>query len=256
MTTHRRKRSSRAGAEEARFLATYDPGDYERISVAVDVVLISAFDGNLSTLLARRREHPYRNRWALPGGFVRPRESLEHAAARLLEDKGGLTGVFLEQLYTFGTPDRDPRTRVVSVAYYALVEERRFAGLAERSPEVITPRLHVPWQGEAGGPVEALDAAGRVLTLAFDHAEMLGTAVKRLRGKLNYAPIGFELLGDTFTLLELQRVHEAVLGRSVNKDAFRKRMLSTGLLTPTGRSQHGVVHRPAELYRFARSPRE
>jgi 8-oxo-dGTP diphosphatase len=145
---------------------------------------------------------------------------------------------------------------VVSIAYYALIEQKRFVGLAERSPEVSTPRLHVPWEGEVGGPVEALDAAGRVLPLAFDHAEMLGTAVKRLRGKLNYAPIGFELLGDTFTLLELQRVHEAVLGRSVNKDGFRRRMLSTGRLKATGRSQRGVVHRPAELYRFVRPPEE
>jgi 8-oxo-dGTP diphosphatase len=241
--------------EEARFLASYDPNDYERLSVAVDVVLISAFDGHLFTLLARRKEHPHRNRWALPGGFVRPRESLEVAAARLLESKGGLAGVFLEQLYTFGAPNRDPRTRVVSIAYYALVEQKRFVGIGDRDSDVSTPRLRVPWEGEAGGPVEALDASGHPLALAFDHAEMLGLAVKRLRGKLDYAPIGFELLGETFTLLELQRVHEAVLGHRVNKDSFRRRMTSTGLLKATGRSQRNVVHRPAELYRFVR-PRE
>jgi len=228
------KRPDRASADEARFLASYDPTEYERLSVAVDVVLISAVDGGLSTLVARRREHPHRDRWALPGGFVRPAESLEDAAARLLRDKGGLDGVFLEQLYTFGAPARDPRTRVVSVAYYALVERERFAGLADRHADVATPRLVVPWEGEAGGPVEAVDADGRRLPLAFDHADMLGMAVKRLRGKLKYAPIGFELLGDTFTLLQLQRVHEAVRGEPVNKDSFRRRMLASGLLEATG----------------------
>jgi len=249
--TKRATKPARTDDDEARFLAAYDPSHYERLSVAVDVVLISALEGSLYTLLARRKEHPHRNRWALPGGFVRPKESLEDAAARLLAGKGGLEGVFLEQLYTFGAPDRDPRPRVVSIAYYALVEQKRFAGIAG-NPDVLTPRLRVPWEGETGGPVEALDATGRSLPLAFDHAEMLGLAVKRLRGKLDYAPIGFELLGDTFTLLELQRVHEAVLGRAVNKDSFRRRMLSTGLLKATGRSQSNVVHRPAELYRFSR----
>jgi 8-oxo-dGTP diphosphatase len=255
MTTRRPPGRNEVSDDEARFLSGYDPGDYERLSVAVDVVLISAFDGGLFTLLSRRHEHPHKNRWALPGGFVRPRESLEVAAARLLAGKGGLTGLFLEQLYTFGDPARDPRTRVVSIAYFALVEQRRFEKVGDRNPDVITPRLRVPWEGESGGPVEALGADRRPLPLAFDHAEMLGTAVKRLRGKLDYAPIGFELLGDTFTLLELQRVHEAVLGRSVNKDSFRRRMLSTGLLKATGQSQSGVVHRPAELYRFARRPK-
>jgi 8-oxo-dGTP diphosphatase len=236
---------------EARFLADYDPNAYERLSVAVDIALISAFGGDLYTLLSRRREHPFKDRWALPGGFVRPDESLEQAAARLLAAKGGLQQVFLEQLYTFGAPGRDPRTRVVSVAYYALVEEARFVDAA-RGEDVITPRIRVPWEGETGGSVQAIGKDGRPLALAFDHADILGTAVKRLRGKLDYAPIGFQMLGETFTLLELQRIHETVLGRSVNKDSFRRRMLASGLLKPTGRAQTGVGHRPAELYKFAR----
>ncbi len=251
----RRPRSERLSNEEARFLASYDPSDYERLSVAVDVALVSAFDGGLFTLLTRRHEHPHKGGWALPGGFVRPDESLDDAAARVLREKGGLSSVFLEQLYTFGAPTRDPRTRVVSVAYYALVERRRFEGTGNLGGDVSTPRLRVPWPGETGGRVDALDATGRALPLAFDHGEILGMAVKRLRGKLDYAPVGFELLGDTFTLLELQRVHEAVLGQRVNKDSFRRRMLGTGSLRATGRSQTGVDHRPAELYRFARRPR-
>ena len=228
MTTRPPDRAGLDAEEEARFLARYDASKFERLSLAVDVVLISAFDGHLFTLLARRKEHPHKNRWALPGGFVRPKESLEDAAARLLETKGGLTGVFLEQLYTFGAPNRDPRTRVVSIAYYALVEQKRFVGISDRDPDVSTPKLRVPWDGETGGPVQALDASGRPLPMAFDHAEMLGLVVKRLRGKLDYAPIGFELLGETFTLLELQRVHEAVLGHRVNKDSFRRRPVEHG----------------------------
>jgi 8-oxo-dGTP diphosphatase len=117
---------------------------------------------------------------------------------------------------------------------------------------VATARITVPWEGETGGPIEVAGADGRELPLAFDHAEILGMAVKRLRGKLDYAPIGFQLLGDAFTLLELQKVHETVLGRPLNKDSFRRRMLASGQLEATGRMQDGVDHRPAELYRFLR----
>jgi 8-oxo-dGTP diphosphatase len=239
--------------EEARFLAGYDASAFERLSVAVDVALISALDGELHTLLVRRREHPHKDRWALPGGFVRPKEAVDAAAARVLADKAALRRVFLEQLYTFGEPDRDPRTRVVSVAYYALVDNTRFAeAAAGKGDGVLTPRIRVPWQGEAGGAVQVIDERGRALPLAFDHGDVLGVAVKRLRGKLDYAPIGFQLLGETFTLRDLQRVHETVLGRALNKDSFRRRMLASGLLKPTGKAQTGVEHRPAELYRFAR----
>jgi 8-oxo-dGTP diphosphatase len=235
---------------EARFLAEYDPAAHERLSVAVDVALVAAVDGQLSTLLYRRDEHPGKGRWALPGTFVRPAEPLEETAARALRNKAGLSGVFLEQLYTFGDPRRDPRTRVLSVAYFALVDQARFQR-AIATGRVVAARLRVPWRGETGGPIEAVGDAGP-LPLAFDHAEIVGMVVKRLRGKLDYAPVGFELLGATFTLLALQRVHEAVLGRTLNKDSFRRRLLATGLLKATGKSQEGVDHRPAELYRFVR----
>jgi 8-oxo-dGTP diphosphatase len=179
-------------------------------------------------------------------------ESLDAAAARVLAAKTGLAGVFLEQLYTFGEPGRDPRTRVVTVAYFALVDFARFDEAARRDRDVGVGRVVVPWEGETGGAVELAAADGTPLPLAFDHAEILGTAVKRLRGRLDYTPIGFQLLADAFTLLELQRVHETVLGRPVNKDSFRRRMLASGQLEATGRSQRDVDHRPAELYRFAR----
>ncbi len=235
---------------DAGFLASYDVSAFERPSVAVDVALVTASGGELFTLLVRRAEPPQAGRWALPGAFVGMAESLEGAAARALEKKAGLGGVFLEQLYTFGAPGRDPRTRVISVAHYALVDRARFDEAARGNAAVATFKIGVPWGGEAGGPVVVTDAGGCGHALAFDHADVLGAAIKRLRGKLNYAPVGFELLGESFTLLELQRVHEAVLGRVLNKDSFRRRMLASGLLEPTGAFETGVGHRPASLYRF------
>jgi 8-oxo-dGTP diphosphatase len=247
----RRDRAGGAESEEA-FLAAYDPSRFERPSVAVDVALLAAFDGALTTLAIRRAEHPFKGRWALPGGFVRMDESLDAAASRVLATKAGLSQVFLEQLYTFGAPRRDPRTRVISVAYYALIERARFAAARGKSGDPAIARVIVPWEGETGGPVELVDAAGEPMAPAFDHAEIVGMAVKRIRGKLDYTPIGFQLLPDRFTLYELQRVHETVLGRPLNKDSFRRRMLASGQLEATGESEKDVDHRPAELYRFAK----
>jgi 8-oxo-dGTP diphosphatase len=239
-----------SGADtESAFLAAYDVSQFERPSVTVDVALLSAFEGALYTLVLRRAEHPSRGRWALPGGFVQMAESLDAAAARVLAAKAGLSRVFLEQLYTFGDPRRDPRTRVISVGYYALVDRRRFA--AARG-ELTVARVVVPWEGETGGPVEIIDEEAHPLPTAFDHADILGMAVRRVRGKLDYTPIGFQLLPETFTLLDLQRVHETVLSRPLNKDSFRRRMLASGQLEATGEAQKDVDHRPAELYRFAR----
>lgn len=236
-------------AEQA-FLASYDPSRFEHPSLAVDVVILTVRDGGLRVALVRRDEHPGKGKWALPGGFVGIRESLDAAAARVLESKAGQRSVYLEQLYTFGEPGRDPRTRVVSVAYYALVDAARLEKLAER--DVLVGRLRVPWKGEAGGRVEVLDDAGRKLALAFDHGEIIGMSVKRIRGKLDYAPIGFQLLPAAFTLRALQDIHEAILGTSINKDSFRRRMLASGQLVATGKQESAVEHRPAALYRFTR----
>jgi len=246
-----RKPRAPGGRTEQEFLASYDPSQFERPSVSVDVALLTVRGGALHTLLLRRAEHPSRGKWSLPGGFVRMDESLDRAAVRVLADKTGTGQVFLEQLYTFGDPRRDPRTRVISVAYVALVDDARFAAAHARS-ELSVARLSVPWEGETGGPVEVRDDGGAPLALAFDHADILGMAVKRVRGKLDYSPIGFQLLPETFTLLELLRVHETVLGRPLNKDSFRRRMLATGQLEATGAAQTEVDHRPAELYRFSR----
>ena len=227
--------------DEQKFLAEYDASKFPHPSVAVDVAIVTAFEGELRALLVQRDEHPFKGKWALPGGFVGMDESLDDAGQRLLADKGELEGVFLEQLYTFGAPGRDPRTRVLSVAYYALVHPGRLdpARLAT---------LTVPWKGETGGPVGAVGKP-----LAFDHAAMLGMVVKRLRGKLDYAAIGFELLPPTFTLRALQEVHETILGRALNKDSFRRRMLQSGRIRATGKQEADVGHRPAALYRFKKS---
>jgi 8-oxo-dGTP diphosphatase len=254
MAAHAKKTGKKAAdpaQSEAEFLASYDAAQFEHPSVTVDVALLSVFEGALYTLVLRRTEHPSRGRWALPGGFVKMTESLETAASRILLAKAGLSAVFLEQLYTFGDPRRDPRTRVIAVAYYALVDRHRFEG-ARSGGELSVARVVVPWSGETGGPVQIADPGGTALPLAFDHADILGMAVRRVRGKLDYTPIGFQLLPETFTLLDLQRVHETVLGHPVNKDSFRRRMLASNQIEATGSSERDVDHRPAELYRFAK----
>ena len=220
---------------------------FPRPSVAVDVVALTVESGALHVALYKRTEPPQKGHYALPGGFVRIDESLDDAAARLLTQKAGFsfTNVFLEQLYTFGDLRRDPRGRVIAVAYYALVDAARF-----KNKTCVDARIHVPWPGETGGPVDVLDAGGVTLSMAFDHADILGLAVKRLRGKLDYTPVGFQLLPPEFTLRQLQDIHEGVRGEDVNKDSFRRRMLTAGVLEATGARERDVLHRPAELYRF------
>ncbi len=234
--------------DERAFLSTYDPERWPRPSVAVDVALLSVHEGKLRVLLHRRDAQPQAGRWALPGGFVRLDESLDDAARRVLAEKAELEDIYLEQLYTFGDPDRDPRMRVISVAYYALVDHRRMARALERIEGLELVELRADWEGLEGRPAEALDAEGRPLELAFDHAKLLGWVVTRLRGKLDYAALGFQLLPRQFTLRELQTVHEVVLGRELNKDSFRRRMLASGLIEPTGERERDVLHRPAALY--------
>ena len=255
------KKKSRAArrpgptAQEQAFLAEYDASQYPHPSVTVDVALLAVCQRRLRAVLIQRTQHPDRGKWSLPGGFVRMDESLDAAAARVLREKVGLQGVFVEQLYTFGEIGRDPRTRVITIAYYALVDADKVNGLVGNEHGVGLATLEVPWKGTAGGPVGAVDDEQHELLLAFDHAKILGAAVQRLRGKLDYAPIGFELLPRKFTLRRLQMIHETILGHSLNKDSFRRRMVASGLIVATGQLEQDVGHRPAELYRFQRSRR-
>jgi len=184
-------------------------------------------------MLIQRALAPFEGKWALPGGFVRLDETVAEAARRELEEETGLREVFLEQLYTFSAVDRDPRERVVSVAHYALVN------LRDHSVHAATDASAAAWFGVHDVP-----------TLAFDHAEILQTALERLRGKLRYQPIGFELLPKKFTLSQLQRLYELVLERALDKRNFRKRVLAMDLLVELDEVEQDVAHRAARLYRF------
>ena len=236
-----------ANPDEAAFFSRYDPSQYNQVAVAVDVVLLSTRGQALQTLLVKRDDFPFKGHFALPGGFVAAKEDLEAAAARVCKVKAGIGDLYLEQLFTFGVADRDPRMRVISVAYYALIEASRFAELVTPTTSTVAT-LRVPWRGEEGGAITTHAENGPPLPLAFDHDRILGRVVKRLRGKLSYTPLCLALLGKTFTLLGLQHVHEAILGHALNKDGFRRKMLASGWIRPTGAWQTGVVHRPAELY--------
>lgn len=204
---------------------------YARPALAVDCVVFGFSAEALSVLLIERDEKPHG--WALPGGFVRISEALEEAARRELAEETGLRGMYLEQLYTFGEPKRDPRERVVSVAYYALVKN---AGV---KPIAGTDARRAAWF-----------SVDKLPKLAFDHASIIETATDRLRGKVRYQPIGFELLPELFTLAELQQLYEVLLGRQLDKRNFRKKVAAMKLLSRTPHQQEGVAHRAARLYRF------
>ena len=206
---------------------------YPRPAVTVDCVVFGLDASiNLKLLLIQRDREPFLGQWALPGGFVQMTESLETAALRELQEETGVAGVYLEQLYTFGHPDRDPRDRIISVAYYALVN------LGEYHLQAATDARDTNWFELTQRP-----------SLAFDHDRIVQTAIDRLRGKVRYEPIGFELLPPKFTLSQLQRLYETILGHPLDKRNFRKKLLKMDLLIPLEEVQEGR-HRAARLYRF------
>ena len=207
--------------------------DYPRPALTVDCVVFGLDEQDLKVLLIRRDLPPFEGRWALPGGFVRMDETVDDAARRELREETGLANVFLEQLYTFGDVGRDPRGRVVSVAYYALVN------LADHRVQAATDARDAAWFAVADVP-----------KLAFDHDKILAAAAQRLKGKVRYEPIGFELLPPRFTLSQLQRLYETVLERPLDKRNFRKKILSMGVLAETDEIEQDVAHRAARLYRF------
>lgn len=235
---------------EADFLEDYDPAAFERPSVTVDLVLLGLRQRRPTALLAKREQHPFVGQWALPGGFVQIDEAVDDAAKRILHDKAAIQSAHLEQLYTFGSVKRDPRMRIISVAYLALLAEDAFANALEATPSLLAANIEVPWSGEKGGAVEVQSPGGKPLPLAFDHADILAMAILRLRGKLDYSDVGFAWLPEHFTLRQLQDVHEAILGVRLNKPAFRRRMLDKGWIEGTGERETGASFRPAELYRF------
>lgn len=202
--------------------------------MAVDVVVFTIGDGDLRVLLVRRENAPFQGRWAIPGGFVDCKESLDAAALRELREETNVSNIYLEQLYTFGDPKRDPRTRVITVAYFALVS---------------ADRLHIRAADDARDA--RWFSMRRLPRLAFDHGKILSYALERLRNKLDYTPIGFQLLPQKFTLTELQRVYEIILGKEIDKRNFRKKLLQLDILEKRRDRRMAGVHRPAQLYSFA-----
>ena len=213
-------------------------------AIAVDVAVFTVLDRALQALLVRVQRGVFAGRWAFPGGRVLADETLEGAARRLLAAETGVRGIYLEQLYTFGHPERDPHGRVVSVAYFALIPHggRFQGGSADGAP---SGRAREPFPDVAWCP------AARLPPLAYDHDAVLRTALGRLRAKLAYTNLVYTLLPPSFTLGEVQEMYEAILGRRLDRRNFRKKILSLGLLARAGGVRHGA-HRPAALYAFRR----
>jgi 8-oxo-dGTP diphosphatase len=201
--------------------------------LAVDCVVFGLEPSELKVLLIQRQLEPFARRWALPGGFVRMDETVDAAAARELSEEAGIRDVFLSPLAVFSDLDRDPRERVVTCSYYAL------AKLSDHSVRAATDAIGVGWFGLHELP-----------KLAFDHADIVATALARLQRDVRTAPIGFELLPPRFTLTQLQRLYELVLGTALDKRNFRKKLLALGVVVETGELEQGVQHRAARLFRF------
>lgn len=213
---------------------------YPRPALAVDCVVFGLDEQHsLKVLLIQRKIAPFEGEWAFPGGFVRVDESLEEAARRELKEETGLEEVFLEQLYTFGAVERDPRDRVITVAYYALVNLRDY------TVQAATDASQAAWF-----------KVDEVPAIAFDHPQILATALTRLRGKVRYEPIGFELLPEKFTFFQLQKLYETVLGIELDKRNFRKKFLKMDLLQELDEVQSNAPHRAAKLYAFEREKYE
>lgn len=206
---------------------------YPRAALAVDCVVFGMDDEDLKLLLIKRDIEPFVGRWALPGGFVRLDETLEEAARRELQEETGLERVYLEQLQAFSDLERDPRERVISNAFYALVK------LVDHRVRAATDARDAAWF-----PVSDLPS------LAFDHETIVEVGVDRLREKVRREPIGFELLPSKFTLTQLQRLYEIILERTLDKRNFRKKVLAMGFLTELDEVEKDVAHRAARFYRF------
>lgn len=206
--------------------------DHPHPAVTVDVAVFTVRNDELQVLLIKRAFKPFQGEWALPGGFVEPDEDLQAAAARELQEESGVSGVYLEQLFTFGEPRRDPRERVITVAYYALIPS-----------DTVELKAASDAEGVAWFSVDKLPE------LAFDHDDILEMALDRLKAKLEYSTIALQLMPEAFTLTELQHVYELIAREAIDKRNFRKRILAFDVIQPTGEEKREGPHRPAKLYR-------
>lgn len=210
--------------------------EYPRPALTTDCIIFGLDEDDVKVLLIKRGLAPFKGQWALPGGFLRPGENPDQCARRELAEETGLENIYLEQLYTFGEPSRDPREHVVTIAYFALVN------LLEHPPTANTDADDAAWF-----PFD------EVLKLAFDHDKILTTARQRLTAKLRYTPAAFELLPEKFTLPELQNLFERILATSLDKRNFRKKLLKLGILIETDEVQQDPARRAARLYLFDRA---
>lgn len=206
---------------------------YEQLGITVDLAIFTVNKNKLKVMLVKRAEQPFLAEWSLPGGFLKKGESLDDAAQRVLNEKVGVKNVYMEQLYTFGDPKRDPRTRVITIAYIALIP---WENLDQPESKKVTD---LTWF--------SVDAPAK---LAFDHKNILNYAVKRLRAKASYSNIVYGLMPEQFRLSELQSMYEIIINDKLDKRNFRKQMLATGLLEETGKKDITGAHRPAMLYQF------
>lgn len=205
----------------------------QSIKLTVDAVVFGYEEGNISVLLIKRKYEPFKGNWAIPGGFVLQDESLEEAVQRELKEETGIEINYLEQLYTFGDPNRDPRSRVVSVAYFGLIKPSAFKVFASTDAE------EVQWFNINDIP-----------SLSFDHEEILNLAIQRLQGKITYEPIGFELLDSKFPFSDLEKLYSTLLGRPVDRRNFRKKILNLNILDELDEKISKGSGRPANLFKF------
>lgn len=220
--------------------------EYPRPAVTVDVVVFTMRAGDLAVLLIKRKHAPYKGCWALPGGFVDEDESLEHAAARELVEETGMTGVRLEQIGAFGDPGRDPRGHVISVAFST------FVVVESKTVKAGDDAAEAAWHSLKALPIDGRNKKSSV-KLAFDHDRVISAARRKLMERLNdpTSPSAVELVPPRFTLTELQRVYEAVWGRTVDKRNFRSRLIARGLVEPVAKALRIGRHRPAQLFRWS-----
>jgi len=212
--------------------------DYDKPSVTADIVIFTVQDNELKILLVKRAVEPFKNKWAIPGGFVKMNESLEDAAKRELMEETGVGEVYLEQLYSFGEPKRDPRGRVITIAYVALINSEKIKIRAS------TDVSEVQWF-----------SIKKIPPLAFDHKKILDYALKRLKWKFEYTPIAFSLLSKEFTLGEIQKIYEIVFNQQFDKRNFSKKILSLNILKEET-IKRDVSHRPPQLYSLKPGARE
>ncbi len=264
---------------EEEFLKDYDASKYDRFSVTSDVVLFSVSDGNksdyrrlnkkyYSVLLVKRHNYPFKDKWCLPGGFVRIDETSEDAARRILASETNLHNVFLEQLYTFDTIDRDPRTRVLSVSYMGLVDKNKLDDSLyedaswfnitsledDKSYHVTLDNVNEEIKFVVGKKLKEKTTDRYRFniikndSLAFDHPITIISGMERLKNKISYTDIVFNMMGEYFTLGELQQVYEVILGKKLLDPAFRR--IIANKVEKTDKIKTGEGHRPSYLFRY------